>query len=106
MVTFEQFKQLDLRIARIVSCEDHPNADKLYILTVETGTERRKIVAGMRQYYSKDELPGKQIVIVSNLAPATIRGARSEGMLLAAKDDKRLALLVPEKEVSVGSPVS
>ena len=106
MITFDQFKAIDIRIARIVSAEDHPNADKLYILTVEAGEGVKKLVAGIKEHYTKEELVNKEIVVVNNLKPATIRGVQSEGMALATKDGGKLALLVPEKEVTVGSPVS
>lgn len=106
MITFEQFKAMDIRIAKIVAACDHPNADKLLVLTVEIGGQTKKLVAGIKQHYTKEKLHGKQVVMLNNLEPATIRGVRSEGMVLAAKDGERLALLVPEKEVEVGSPVS
>ena len=106
MITFDQFKALDIRIAKVVSVEDHPNADKLYILTVEIGDKTKKLVAGVKEHYTKEELADKQLVVLNNLEPATIRGVQSEGMALATKDGEKLALLVPEKEVKVGSPVS
>ena len=106
MITFDQFKAIDIRIARIVSAEDHPDADKLYVLTVEVGEGTKKLVAGIKEHYTKEELVNKEVVVVNNLKPATIRGVQSEGMALATKDGGKLALLVPEKEVTVGSPVS
>jgi methionyl-tRNA synthetase len=106
MITFDQFKQLDLRIGKVITCEEHPNADKLYVVTVETGDGTRQMVAGIRPFYTKEELLNRQVVIVNNLEPATIRGVRSEGMLLATKDGSGLAVLIPEKEVAVGSRVS
>ena len=106
MVTFEQFKSMDIRIAKIVSAEDHPNADKLYVLTVDAGGETKKVVAGIKPYYAKEELPDKLVILLNNLEPAAIRGVQSEGMVLAAKDADGLTLLRPEKEVKIGSPVS
>ena len=106
MITFEQFKAMDIRIAKITAVEDHPNADKLYVLTVESGGQTKKIVAGIKEHYTKEELPDKEVVLLNNLEPATIRGVRSEGMALAAKDGEKLVLLVPEKEIKTGSPVS
>ena len=106
MITFEQFKEMDIRIAKITDVEDHPDADKLYVLTVETGDGTKKVVAGIKPYYTKEELAGRQVVVLNNMAPATIRGVQSEGMVLATKDSEKLAILVPEKEVKVGSPVS
>lgn len=106
MVKFDDFKKLSIKIARVLKVENHPNADKLYILTINTGETEKVIVGGIRQYYNPDELVDKYIVVVDNLEAANIRGVISNGMLLAAKDDKTLALLVPDKEVKVGSPVS
>jgi len=106
MITFDQFKQMDIRIARITAVENHPNADKLYLLSVDTGEGIKKLVAGIREHYTAEELIGRQVVIVNNLQPATIRGQSSEGMALATKDGEKLALLAPDKEVKVGSPVT
>ena len=106
MVKFDDFKKLSIKIAKVLKVEDHPNADKLYILTITTGDTEKKIVAGIKQYYKPDELTGKSIVLVDNLEPANIRGVTSEGMLLAAHDGQTLSILVPEKEVKVGSVIS
>lgn len=106
MVKFEDFKKLNIKIAKIVKVEDHPNADKLYVVTVSTGEAEKSIVAGIRQYYKPEELVGKSIVLVDNLEPANIRGVTSNGMLLAAKDENALAILVPDREITPGSPVS
>jgi len=106
MVTFKQFKSMDIRIAKITAVEEHANADKLYVVTVEIGTESRKVVAGIKGHYTKEELVDKQVVVITNLEPATIRGVESQGMILATKDGEKLAVLVPEKPVAIGSPVS
>lgn len=106
MITFEQFKAIDIRIAKIVSAEEHPNADKLYVLTVDAASGTKKVVAGIKEHYSKEELVNKEVVLIANLTPATIRGVESQGMVLAAKDGEMLTLLAPEKEIKVGSPVS
>ena len=82
IITFEEFKKVDLRIGKILEVEDHPNADKLYILTVDIGQEKRKMVAGIKKWYSKEELIGKEVVIVSNLEPKVIRGVESKGMII------------------------
>lgn len=106
MVKFDDFKKLSIKIAKVLKVEEHPNADKLYVLTVNTGDAEKEIVAGIRQYYRPDELIGKSIVLIDNLEPANIRGVTSNGMLLVAKDDKSLAILIPEREVKLGSAVS
>lgn len=105
-VKFEDFKKLNIRIAKVLKVEDHPNADKLYLVTVSTGEAEKTIIAGIRPYYKKEELEGKSVVIIDNLEPATIRGVVSNGMLLAAKDESSLAVLITERAVKIGSTVS
>jgi methionyl-tRNA synthetase len=95
----------DLRVARILEAKDHPNADRLLVMTIHLGTEERQIVAGIRGHYQAAELPGKAIVVVVNLQHAKLRGEWSQGMLLAAEDEQgRLGLLLaPEAEP--GTPI-
>jgi methionine--tRNA ligase beta chain len=86
-ISFEEFAKVDLRVATIVSAELHPNADKLLKLQLDDGSGTpRQICAGVKAYYSPDELVGKQIIIAANLAPRTIRGEESKGMMLAASN--------------------
>lgn len=106
MATIEDFKKLNFVIAKIKEVKDHPNADKLFVLKVDIGSEERQLVAGIRSSYTADQLIGKQIVVIANLDPATIRGEESQGMLLATSDDKGTAVIMPEREVDLGSPVS
>ncbi len=106
MVSFEDFKKIDLRVAEILDVEDHPNADKLYVLKIRLGNEDKQIVAGIRLAYEKEALKGKKIVVVNNLESATIRGVESSGMLLAAKNDNgQPIILLPEKDVPSGSQI-
>ncbi|MFW5746458.1 MAG: methionine--tRNA ligase [Nanoarchaeota archaeon] len=91
-----KFEDLDLRVGRITSVEKHPDADKLYIEHVDLGDEQRQIVSGLVGHYAQDELEGKQIIMVTNLAPAKLRGVKSEGMLLAAGQEQAGLLLAPE----------
>ena len=106
MVTFDDFKKLDIRTASILEVKEHPNADKLYVLKIDIGSETKQIVAGIRTQYSPDELVGRKIVVINNLEPATIRGEESNGMLLAANDSGNPIILVPERDVPPGTPVS
>lgn len=103
MIPLEDLKKLDLRAAKILSVEDHPSADKLYILTIDVGGEQKKIVAGIRAFYKPQELLGKLIVVVNNLEPAVIRGVESSGMLLAASDEGNISILTIERPVKAGS---
>jgi len=105
MITIEQFQGVELRVATIVAAEPHPNADRLLVLRVDLGGEQRQIVAGIRAHYDPATLVGTQIVVVANLAPAMLRGVESQGMLLAASGDGRLAVLRPDAPVPPGAPV-
>ena len=105
MISLEDFSKLELRVAVVETAEHHPNADRLYVLGVRVGEERKKIVAGVRKFYGVDELIGKKVVIVNNLAPAVIRGVESQGMLLAASDDQTLTLVTPERPISENARV-
>ena len=87
----------NLKVAKILSVEDHPDADKLYVIKVYLGLEQRQLVAGIKESYSKEELVGRNIVVVSNLKPAKLRGVESQGMLLAASDKEATRLLSVEK---------
>ncbi len=93
--------QLDLRVGQIKSVRKHPAADKLYLMEVDIG-ERRQIVAGLKEYYTEEQLEGKRVVVVSNLATAKLRGYESQGMMLAAEKDGRVRLLSPPEGTPVG----
>src|SRR5881394_2178905 len=88
-ITFADFAKVDLRIARVLSCEPHsnPGVDRIWKLQVDDGSGTlRQILAGVRKYYTPEQLVGKSIVIVANIEPKEVRGERSSGMLLAASD--------------------
>ncbi len=106
MLSIDEFRRLELRVATVVEAAPHPNADRLLVLQVDLGSERRQLVAGIRAHYEPETLIGKQVVVVTNLAPATLRGVESQGMLLAASDaEGRLAFVTPEKPVAAGATV-
>ena len=104
-ITFDEFKKLELRIGKIITADKVPGADKLLQLTVDIGTEQRPVVAGIAQWYNPEDLIGREVVVVANLAPAKIRGVESKGMLLAADLDGAAVLLMPDKDVPPGSAV-
>ncbi|MGE5579687.1 MAG: methionine--tRNA ligase subunit beta [Bacillota bacterium] len=106
VITIDQFKQVDLRVAEVLSCERIQGADKLLRLQVSFGDETRQILAGVAMYYTPEELVGKKIIVVHNLKPAVIRGLESNGMLLAAKDGENLAVLTVDRAVANGSRIS
>jgi methionyl-tRNA synthetase len=103
VVSFEEFQKLDIRTGKVLSCEPVPKSNKLLKLIVDIGTEKRQIVAGMQQFYKPDEMIGKDVVVVTNLAPAKIFGVESNGMILAAGD--AASLLVPLRPVEPGSKI-
>jgi len=105
-VSFAEFKKLDLRVALVKSVQEHPNAQKLYVLRIDIGGEERQIVAGLRPYYTPEQLTGRRIVVVCNLEPAMLRGVQSQGMLLAAQDGGRVMALQPDSDAAPGAKVS
>ena len=107
-IQYDDFAKLDLRVATVVECRPHGNADKLLVLQIDLGGERRQICAGLRQHYQPEQLVGKQIVVVANLAPRQMRGESSNGMLLAATDPTsgRVIVVSPSENVAQGSKVS
>jgi methionine--tRNA ligase beta chain len=106
MISIEEFRNIELRVATVKSAEPHPNADKLMVLQIDLGSEQRQICAGIRDHYTPEELIGRQIVVVANLETARLRGLESQGMLLAASDQGRVIFLTPEKTVQPGAKVS
>ncbi len=105
-VPFADFKKLDLRVAKILAVENHPKADKLYVLKITLGDSERQIVAGVKPFYTPEQLVGKCVVVVTNIEPAVIRGVQSQGMMLAASDGPRVLFVQPEREAAPGSRVS
>lgn len=105
MPTFQDLMQFDFRIAEIIDAVAHPDADRLLVLQVQVGEVQKQIVAGIRSAYTPEELIGKQILVVNNLDPATIRGIESQGMLLAASDDAGVCIMIPQRPVVTGSRV-
>jgi methionyl-tRNA synthetase len=107
-IQYDDFAKLDLRVATVLECKPHANADKLLVLQIDLGGERRQICAGLRQHYPPEELVGKQIVVVANLAPRQMRGEVSNGMLLAATDPGtgKVIVVTPAQPAAAGSKVS
>lgn len=113
-ITFDDFAKVDLRVAKVVHAEHHPSADKLFKLQLDDGSgTTRQICAGIRGHYTAEQLIGRSIIIVANLAPREIRKELSSGMLLAASDapkdaggERRVIVLGPTAEIAPGSVVS
>ena len=106
-ITYDDFAKLELRVATIVEAKVHPNADKLLVIQVDLGSEKRQICAGIRAYYPPEQLVGKQVVVVANLEPRPLRGEISQGMLLAATEPAsgRVVIISPTEAVAPGSGV-
>ncbi len=105
-VTFDEFTRMDIRTATILEADKVPKTTKLIKLKVDTGIDVRTIVSGIAEHFTAEELPGKNISVVVNLAPRTIRGIESKGMVLLAEDENgKLVFVTPETKISNGSPV-
>ena len=107
-ISFDDFLKVKMRVGRVVEASDHPNADKLVVLKVDMGDEQRQICAGLKGYYTTEQLMGRNLILVTNLAPRKMRGVESEGMLLAAStpDHSRVIVLTTEADIPPGSEVS
>jgi len=105
MATIDDFRKMEFRIAEIKDVSEHPNADKLLILTLDVGDKTKQVVAGIKSAYSKETLVGKQVVVVDNLDSAVLRGVESQGMVLAGSDENGIVIVSPEKKLKNGSIV-
>ncbi len=105
LITFDEFFNTQLKTAKVLEAEIVEGTDKLLKLQIQVGDEKRQLVAGVAQFYTPEQIIGKNIVIVANLKPAKIRGIESQGMLLAAKDGKDLKLVTVDGDIPTGSSV-
>ena len=105
MVNFDDFSKLELRVGKILEVNPHPVAEKLYLLKVDIGEKVIQMVAGIKPFYTPEQLENKLIVVLTNLEPKNIRGVSSEGMILAAQDKDDVSLIVLDKEVALGSTI-
>lgn len=105
-IAFDDFAKLDIRVGTVLECTKVPKADKLLQFLIDDGLEKRTIVSGIAHYYKPEELVGKQVCFIANLAPRKLKGIVSEGMILSAENfDGNLAVITPQKEVKPGSEV-
>ena len=104
-VTHDELDKVKLKTGKILTAEKVKDANKLYKLTVDMGSETRTIVSGLVPYYNEDELIGKTVIVVSNLKPAKLKGIESNGMLLAAGENDNVKLLTVDGDVELGSIV-
>ncbi len=105
-ISIQDFLKIQLKVALVLEAKLHPNADKLLVLQVDTGTEKKQIISGIARHYTPDQLVGKKVVIVDNLTTALLRGEPSNGMILAASDGQgALTLIAPENPIGPGAVV-
>jgi methionyl-tRNA synthetase len=106
LIGIDQFFQTSLKVGTVVKAEEVPKSNKLLLLQVDVGEETpRQVVAGIKEWYSAEDMLGTQVCVVANLKPAKLMGLRSEGMLLAAKDENGLCMIRPEKPKTAGTPI-
>jgi methionyl-tRNA synthetase len=104
-ITIDEFAKMDLRVAEVIACEKMEKADKLLVMKVKVGDEERTVVSGIAKHYGPEDLIGKKVILVANLKPTKLRGTLSEGMLLAASDDKDVEVLMVHKDIASGNRV-
>ena len=106
MISFQDWQKAELKVAKIIAAEDIEGKDKLYKIQIDLGSEQRQIIAGVKQYYEKEELQGMNIIVVANLEPAKIAGLESQAMLLASKDSEgKYRLVSIDDSVEAGTLV-
>lgn len=105
IISYDEFKRMDLRVAHILKAERIPGATKLLKLEVDIGSEKRQMVAGVAETYAPEDLVGKRLIVIVNLKPAVIRGVESQAMLLAAVVDDKAVIPFFDREVAAGAVV-
>lgn len=104
-ITIDEFDKIDLKVAEIIEAKKHPNADKLLVLKVKVGGEKRQVVSGIAKHYNPEDLEGKKVILAANLKPIKLRGEKSHGMILAAEKDKKLTLASVLEDIESGAKV-
>jgi methionyl-tRNA synthetase len=106
-ITIDDFSKLDIRVGKVLAAEKMEKSNKLLKLTIDTGVDQRTVLSGIAQHYSPEEMVGKQVTLIANLAPRKMMGIESQGMVLMAEDaNGKLRLLQPNEVVNAGSVVS
>ena len=108
IVEFDDWQKLELRVAQIVEVEDIEGADKLYKMSLDIGGEKKTVCAGLKEYYSKEDLQDKKVILFVNLTPRKLRGIESQGMILAvvSDDHSKVSLIQPDVDMEVGARVN
>ena len=106
-IEYDDFSKLQIQVGQVIKCEEVPKSKKLLCSQVQIGSTTRQILSGIKQWYSAKDMVGKQVLVVTNLAPRNIAGLESQGMILMAEDDAGNAVLVsPEKNIKTGSEIA
>ncbi len=105
MITIDDFKKIELKVAKVLSAEPVEGSEKLLKLQVDLGSEQRQILSGIAKYYKPEDLIGRQIVVIANLEPRQMMGLESQGMVVAAGDGEVVSLLAPDKEMPLGTNI-
>lgn len=105
MITIDDFKKVELKVAKIIHAEKIENSEKLLRLEVNLGDEKRQILSGISQFYTPEEMIGKRIIIVANLEPRRMMGLESQGMILAAEANGKPILLTTEEDIEPGASI-
>jgi len=105
-IELKDFEKLELKVGEIIKADEIAGTDKLYKLEVDIGRKQITLVAGIKKQYKREKLPGKKIIVVTNLRPTTIKGVTSEGMLLAAVKGENVKLVTVDGDVEVGTDVA
>jgi methionyl-tRNA synthetase len=105
LISFKDWEKLDLKVGEIINVEEIEGADKLYKLVIDIGHEKRIICAGIRLYYSVDNLKNKKIIVIINLQPKKTKGIEGQGMIFAAVNKSQVILISPERDIVVGSKI-
>ena len=105
-ITIDDFSKIELKVGKILECKEHPKADRLLVFKIDIGNEIRTIVSGIKKYYSKEDLIGKKVIVVTNLKPVNLRSVESNGMILSASDGENLSVLTVLSDMKEGSKVS
>lgn len=104
-ITIDDFDKVELRVAEVIEAEKHPNADKLLVLQLQVGEEKRQVVSGIAKYYNPEDIVGRKVILVANLKPIKLRGVESHGMVLAAGKGKKLTLASILEDIPSGAKV-
>ena len=99
LITIDDFARVEMKVAEVISCEQHPDADRLLVFQLDLGTEKRQIISGIAKYYKPEDLVGKKVIVCTNLKPVMLRGLESNGMILSAVKGKKLSILTIDGDV-------